>query len=131
MKLREHREVILYVFFGGLTTLVSILTQYLADYLGAGTALATSISWLCAVTFAFFVNKIYVFRNKSAKMSGWLRQAAGFYGARLATYFLELGFMLLTVEVFLLNMHVMKVIAQVFVLTGNYLLSKFFVFRKK
>ncbi|MCL2633780.1 MAG: GtrA family protein [Oscillospiraceae bacterium] len=129
--LKEKREIILYIFFGGLTTLVSIGTQYLADYLGANTALATTISWICAVTFAFFVNKIFVFQNKSEKASGWFKQALGFYAARLTTYVLEMGFMLLTVEVLLWNMHLMKIIAQVFVLVGNYLLSKFWVFRKK
>jgi putative flippase GtrA len=130
-KLSERqKEIALYIFFGGLTTVVSVLTQYGADWLGAGTAAATTISWICAVTFAFFVNKIFVFKSRSAGISGWFRQAAGFYAARLTTYFMELGFMLVTVEVLSFNMHVMKLIAQVFVLAGNYLLSKFIIFRK-
>jgi len=124
--MKNRKELTLYIIFGGLTTLVSILTQYLADFLGANTVIATTISWICAVTFAFVVNKLFVFKSKAK----WFRQAAAFCGARLTTYFLELGFMLLTVEVLLMNMHVMKVIAQVFVLAGNYLISKYFVFKK-
>ena len=125
-KIKNRKELILYIIFGGLTTLVSILTQYLADFLGAGTAVATAISWICAVTFAFVVNKLFVFKSRAK----WFRQAVAFYGARLTTFFLELGFMLLTVDLLLLNMHVMKVFAQVFVLIGNYLISKYFVFKK-
>ncbi|MDR2558154.1 MAG: GtrA family protein [Oscillospiraceae bacterium] len=124
---KKHRELALYIFFGGLTTLVSIAVQFGADYLGANIAAATTLAWICAVTFAFIVNKTFVFKSKSH----WLRQAATFCGARLSTYFLELGFMLVTVENLLFNMHVMKIIAQVFVLMGNYLFSKFFIFRKK
>ena len=129
--LKKHRELISYIFFGGLTTAVSILTHYAALYLGATTALATSVSWVLAVSFAFFVNKIFVFRSKSEKISSWFGQALAFFGARLLTYFLELGFLLVTVEVLLQNEYIMKLIAQVFVLIGNYLISKFIVFRKK
>jgi len=127
----KYREVISYLFFGGLTTLVSISTQFIADYVGAGTILATTISWVCAVTYAFFVNKIFVFQNKSDKKREWLSQAAAFYGARLTTYFMELGFMVLTVDVLGFNMHLMKIVAQVFIIIGNYLLSKFLIFKKK
>jgi len=123
---KKYREPALYVFFGGLTTLVSVAVQFGADYLGANVALATTISWVCAVAFAYVCNRLFVFKSKAH----WLKQAITFYGARLATYFLELGFMLVTVEVLLFNMHAMKLTAQVFVLTGNYLLSKFFIFRK-
>jgi putative flippase GtrA len=124
--LKKNKEIALYIFFGGLTTIVSILTQFGADFLGANTAIATTISWICAVTFAFFVNRIFVFKSKAHR----LKQAITFYGSRLATYFLELGFMLLMVEVLLFNMHIMKIIAQVFVLVGNFLISKFIIFRK-
>lgn len=128
---KKHREIISYLFFGGLTTLVSILTQYAADYLGANTALATTISWVCAVTFAFFVNKVFVFKSVSKKKRDWLKQGLTFYGARLTTYFMEIGFMIITVDVLGFNMHLMKIIAQVFILIGNYLLSKFWIFKKK
>jgi putative flippase GtrA len=126
MKNKEHKEISSYILFGALTTFVSVAAQFGADYLGAGTALATTIAWICAVTFAFVCNKIFVFKSKAH----WLKQAVMFYTARLTTYLLELGFMLLTVEILLFNMHAMKIAAQVFVLAGNYLLSKFVIFRK-
>jgi len=124
----KHRELISYVFFGGLTTLVSIGSHYaVLFFLPDNTAVATTVSWVCAVTFAFFVNRIFVFKSRSNRF----KQAVQFYGARLTTYFLELGFMLVTVQVLFFNEYIMKIIAQVFILVVNYLLSKFWIFKKK
>jgi len=127
----KHREIVSYVFFGGLTTLVYFVVRYSAYFLGVELVIATTISWFCAVTFAFFVNKIFVFRNVSKKKSDWFKQAAAFYGARVATYFLELGFMLLTVRVLGWSEFFMIMAVQVLILVGNYLFSKFFIFKKK
>jgi putative flippase GtrA len=127
----KHQEIIVYVFFGGLTTLVSVISRLACYNLGAGTALNTMISWIIAVTFAFFVNKIFVFQNKEVRKRDWFRQGLAFYGARLTTFFLDLGFMLLTVEVLLWSPPVMMLTVNVFILIGNYFLSKFWIFRKK
>ncbi len=127
----KHESVLLYLVVGGLTTVVSLAAQYIPKYLGLPTAANTTISWICAVTFAFFANKVWVFKNESNTKRDWLAQASAFYGARLVTYFLELGFMMLTVEVLSQNEYIMKIIAQVFILVINYLFSKLVVFRKK
>lgn len=127
----KYEHALLYIFFGALTTIVSVTVQYTAAFLGANTALATTVSWIFAVTFAFFTNKTFVFKSISSSKSEWLRQAGGFYSARLVSYFLELGFLLLTVDVLEFNMHIMKIIAQVFILALNYLFSKLVIFRKK
>jgi len=137
---QKHREVVAYLFFGGLTTLVSFATLFAADYLftrfspellGRVTTPAAVLSWICAVTFAFFVNKLFVFRNKSAKKTDWLKQAVMFYCARLATLAFEVVFLFVMVDVLGFNLLLMKVIEQVFIIIGNYLLSKFLIFRKK
>lgn len=127
----KHESALLYIIVGGLTTVVSLAAQYVPAYFGLPTKVNTTISWLCAVTFAFFTNKVWVFKDRSYSRRDWLSQAAAFYGARLATYFLELGFMILTVDVLNYSEYIMKLIAQVFILVVNYLFSKFFIFRKK
>ena len=127
----KYESALLYLFYGALTTAVSIGTQYFAIWLGAGTALSTTISWICAVTFAFFVNKICVFQSESADLKDWLKQGVQFYGARLVSYFLELGYLLLTIDYLGFNAYIMKLAAQIFVLVINYLFSKFVIFRKK
>lgn len=127
----KYESALLYIFFGGLTTLVSIGSQYIAYALGAGTALATTISWILAVTFAFFTNKLWVFGSKSFEKRLFLKELFSFFGARLFSFLLELGFMLVTVDVLLWNKFIMKLIAQIFVLVLNYIFSRFFIFAKK
>jgi len=127
----KHRELISYVFFGGLTTLVSLTIRYGLYFLNMQPLLATVITWICAVAFAFVVNKVFVFRDKSAQKRDWAKQAAAFYAARLATLGLETAFMFVTVMVLKWHEALMIIIAQVFILIGNYVLSKFVIFRKK
>lgn len=127
----KHERVFLYLIVGAMTTAVSLVTQYIPLLFGLPTEINTTVSWICAATFAFFTNKAWVFKDKSKTRSDWIKQASAFYGARLATYFLELGFMILTVRVLQQNEYIMKLIAQVFILIANYLFSKLVVFRKK
>lgn len=127
----KYESALLYIFFGALTTLVSIGTQYIAYAVGLGTAASTAVSWICAVLFAFFTNKVFVFGSKSFEKKLFLRELFSFIGARLFSFLLELGFMLVTVDVLSLNKFVMKLIAQVFVLVLNYIFSRFLIFKKK
>jgi len=128
---KKHREVVMYIFFGGLTTLVYFVVRFSLYSLGMDLNIAQIITWICSVTFAFFANKIFVFRNKSANLFDWLKQGGQFYGARLTTLGIELLFMNLTVKVIGLSEASMIIAVQVFTLTGNYLISKFWVFKKK
>lgn len=127
----RHESALLYIIVGGMTTAVSVIAQYVPAYMGLPTEANTTISWICAVTFAFFANKVWVFKNRENTGKDWISQAAAFYGARAVTYFMELGFMSLTVRVLRQNEYVMKLIAQVFILVINYIFSKLFIFRKK
>lgn len=127
----KHESVMLYLIVGAMTTAVSLITQYIPLLMGFPTEVNTTVSWICAVTFAFFTNKVWVFKNGSRTKADWIKQSAAFYGGRLTTYFLELAFMSFTVRVLHQNEYVMKLIAQVFILIINYLFSKLVVFGKK
>lgn len=124
-------SIILYAFFGALTTLVSFASQYLASRAGCTTAVSTVISWICAVTFAFFVNKFFVFKENSKNAADMLKQAGQFYAARLVSGVFEVVFMVVTVDKLGLSEMFMKLIAQIFILIANYLFSKLIIFRKK
>lgn len=127
----KNESVMLYLIVGAMTTAVSVIFQYIPLLMGFPTEVNTTVSWIFAATFAFFTNKAWVFKNEERTKKDWLSQAAAFYGARLATYFLELSFMSFTVRVLEQNEYVMKLIAQVFILIINYIFSKLVVFRKK
>ena len=127
----RHKDVLLYIFFGGLTTLVSIGSFALADLvLGLNELIANIISWIFAVTFAYVTNRIWVFHSQATGRAIW-SEAASFYGGRLLTLGIEELLLLVFVTLLHLNSMLIKIIAQFVVLISNYFISKLLVFRKK
>lgn len=129
---KKNKSVLLYLFFGVLTTAVSIVSFFVAGtVLGINVHIANTISWVLAVTFAFVTNRIWVFDAKCETKKEFFIQARDFYGGRLATYFVEELILLVFVSLLHFNQDIIKIIAQFVILVLNYLVSKFFVFRKK
>ena len=140
-------ELIKYIIFGGLTTVVSLVSFKLFDFLlGEKLYLVSNIiSWVLAVTFAFVTNKLWVFNSKSWQAKIVLKEAASFAGARLFSLGVEeLGLWLLISVLgmgqmqawvlfgFTINGNLIaKVIMQVVVVILNYVFSKFVIFKKK
>ncbi|MCC8110976.1 MAG: GtrA family protein [Ruminococcus sp.] len=142
-----HESIWMYIIVGGLTTVISLLFQMVptAIFTELGlsswinTFLSTTISWIASVTFAFFTNKVYVFKSKTTTRKAFWREFFMFYSARLVTYFLELLIMELgnhffaTVnnEIVTWRSLVIKIFAQVIILVVNYIFSKLVVFKNK
>ncbi len=154
---KKYREIIMYIIFGALTTLVSIVTYFIVrnifpdeqsapEFLkwtyrlsfGEGdssTVLPNIISWIVSVTFAFITNRIWVFKSKVKGVGKILLQAGSFYAARLFTLFVDLAIMYLLVN--LPNIEngfyelCIKVFSNIVVLVLNYIFSKLFIFKKK
>ena len=125
----RHREGLLYLFFGVLTTAVSWGSFYLFHYpLGIDELIANPLSWVVAVLFAFFTNRTWVFRTHGV---GFLREMLLFFGARLGTLIFEEAVIFLFVTTLSYHAMAVKMIGNVAVLILNYLLSKLLVFRKK
>lgn len=127
----RHESVILYIFFGGLTTLVSFATHFSTRFLGGSVEVATTVSWICAVLFAFFTNRKWVFNSPTKGTAAFFRQLVSFFGARLFSFLVELAIMTVFVNFLHYNELLIKIAANVVVLILNYILSKFLVFRKK
>jgi putative flippase GtrA len=126
----KHESVLLYIFYGGLTTLVSFLMQFVPAFLGAPVWASTLISWVSAVTFAFFVNKFFVFESHERTAKVILREGAQFFAARLLSFFVELGYLVLMVDFLGFGLVINKVIIQIVILILNFLFSKFIIFKK-
>lgn len=98
---KKYEALILYVFFGGLTTVVSWVTHFGArNFLSASVGAATIFSWICAVTFAFITNKKYVFKSKAVDFKDLLRQIWLFFAARLVSLGVEWAIMFLCADKF-------------------------------
>lgn len=128
---KKYRQFILYAFFGSGTTVVSVGSFVLFDtVLHIHELLANVYSWFFAVGFAYITNRKWVFCSRT-KGRGLVREALTFYTGRLMTLALEEGFLLVLVTWLSFPATPVKLAAQVAVLVGNYLVSKFFVFHKK
>ncbi len=128
---QRYKEQLLYLFFGALTTLVNIVVYWsLTTPLGMAPLLANVIAWVVAVAFAYVTNRTWVFDQKAGEPKGILREAASFAAGRLATLGLEELILWLGIDVLGVHDLLVKIVAQVLVIVGNYVISKWFVFRK-
>ena len=127
----KYYEIISYVFFGGLTTVVSWIFYYLPLFLGVDYRISKVISWVAAVVFAFFVNKHWVFLDKDYSAKALLRQGGEFFASRIATGIVEFGLTVFLVEVVKISDKIVPIPVAVITIILNYVLSKLLVFRKK
>lgn len=129
---RRYKELILYVFFGALCTVVSIGSFAWCDVImHMDPLIANIISWILAVTFAYVTNSLWVFEAKPRGIKEMFRQAMAFYGGRVLTLAMEELILLIFINGLGLPSVAVKVAAQVAVLIANYIISKCIVFREK
>ena len=127
-----NNRILRYIFYGGLTTLVNwgvfflLRRGFLVPF-----AAANTVSVIAAILFAYFVNSRFVFETKAVGYRQHAAEFAKFISGRAFTMVLEIGGGYLLVEVLHWNETLVKVvIIQAIVLTLNYVISKWFVFRK-
>lgn len=124
-------ETVSYVVFGVLTTLVNFLIFFFCvNSLRMHYAVANVLAWVGAVIFAYVVNKWYVFQSRDLTVRAVLREMALFFGARLTSLLLELGFLYLFITLLRMSETVAKVICAVVVLVTNYIFSKWVIFKQ-
>lgn len=130
----KYKELINYLVVGVLTTVVSLGTYYacVLTILNPESAielqLANIISWIAAVTFAYFTNRKYVFESTESNM---MKEAAKFYASRLSTLGMDMVIMFVGVTWLGFSDKIMKLVVQVVVTIANYVISKFLVFKKE
>ena len=128
---QKHREALLYLFFGGLTTLLSILLFWLFTALGLDVLIANVLSWILVVLFAYLTNAKWVFEARPQGFGERLRLLLRFYAGRLATLGAEELLLWLFIKRLGLPPMPVKIAAQLVVIVLNYVVSKLLVFRKK
>lgn len=134
---KKYKEIINYLIFGVLTTIVNLVIKYILLFtiLNPTNAfelqVAIIISWIAGVLFAYFTNRKFVFESKNENR---LKEFISFVVARITTLLLEMFIMWFFVTLLKLNSDLYVVIftlvAQIGVVIGNYIFSKLFVFKK-
>ena len=127
-----NNHILRYIFYGGLTTLVNWGVFFLLRRLaGLPFSAANAASVIAAIIFAYFVNARFVFETKASTAAEHMAEFVKFVSGRAFTMVIEVGGGYLLVEVLGWNETFVKVVLlQVIVLAINYVISKFFVFRK-
>ena len=127
----KYKEVLLYLIFGGLTTVVSLVTYWLSLRLGIHELIANVISWICAVSFAYVTNAKWVFESRAVGAAERIREIVSFFAGRLATLGVEELIILVFSTWLRFNPMLVKLAGQIVVVILNYVVSKLFVFKKK
>jgi putative flippase GtrA len=126
----KYRELILYVVFGGLTTLVDWVSYWLmTDGMHVPYMTAAFLSQLMSIVFAYVTNRRFVFESRVRGAGAVALEMAKFFGARGASLLLNMLVMFVGVDLLHVNDKLIKVIASVLVIIANYIFSKLFVFR--
>ena len=142
---RTLRQAGSYLFYSVLTTLVNwlaysgcmrLLQSIDVSHQTGMVFLANTLSWVAAVTFAFFVNKLRVFRSRSWRMKTLVPELIGFFATRIAVGTVEIVLVPLLVALGLdqplwgVDGMVSKILITPILILLNFLCGKWIVFRK-
>lgn len=126
--LRQYREIIAYLIFGVLTTLVNIVVYFVANnLLSINYLISNFLAWFISVLFAYITNRAYVFESTSSQ---FIKEAIKFFGSRLTTGLIDMVLMWLLVSFIPINDILIKTLVNIIVIVLNYIFSKLFVFKE-
>ena len=82
----KYKEVINYLIFGGLATVVNFISYFVfARLIGLDEVISSGLSWLCSVLFAYITNKLFVFDSKTETAKAFLKEMISFFLARIVS----------------------------------------------
>lgn len=123
------KEIILYIVFGILTTVINILAFFgLYEVFDVDIILANVLAWIISVIFAYLTNRRFVFVSKR---ENFIREMSLFFIARLSSLLLDTIIVYIGIKTLAIHALIVKVIANVIVVIFNYVVSKFIIFKKR
>ncbi|MFJ5759606.1 GtrA family protein [Neobacillus sp. NPDC093182] len=130
--MERRNEIVMYLLFGVLTTVINILCYvFLREYLHIEYILSTTIAWFISVVFAFLTNKKYVFKSNFTELNVVIQEFFSFTFFRVVSLGMDLGIMVVLVEIIKFDDFIAKIAANIVVVIMNYIVSKYVVFRTK
>ena len=124
------KEVIMYVIFGVLTTLVNLIISFaLVDAFKIGGSIASAIGIVSSILFAYFTNRKWVFNTTAKGFAENLKEFWKFIAGRLVTMVIEQGGVMVLYDVLNMPFVPVKLSLTIIVIILNYIFSKFFAFK--
>lgn len=129
---KKYKEKLLYLFFGGLTVCVGLVSFAIFESIfGMNVLMANVFSWCSGATFAFFTNRKWVFPSHGKEDKPIWEQMLLFYSGRLATLFIQEALLYALTAWAMWSGMLAKLVTELLNIVLNYVLSKTVVFRKK
>lgn len=133
-------ELISYLFFGVLATLVYIIVRTILFFISKQATVSAILANTITILFAFWTNDRFVFKQEK---KGWEKRLVSFFVARLLTLIIDLLLAFLFVQHFpniigqfvnhnmtIVNL-IESIISQIVIIVLNYIISKLFIFKSK
>lgn len=128
----KYEEVINYLIFGFLTTIVNIAVYYIFyEIMRMGNISSNIIAWILSVLFAYLTNKIWVFKSYKKTLKKIIIEIFSFFSCRFVTGFLDTILMYITIEILNFEAIKMKILINIIVIILNYISSKYLIFKNK
>lgn len=128
----KYKEVINYLIFGVLTTLVNYVSYIIfTRVFSVDMFVSNLVAWFLSVVFAFITNKLIVFESKEFTPKVIVKEGVSFMIARVFSLLLDMLILYLMADLLGMNDLIVKIISNVIVIIVNYVLSKFLIFKKE
>lgn len=126
------RETVAYLIVGVITTLINMAVYYICYYIAElSNLLSNGIAWVLAVMFAYFANDRLVFtETKGGGFSAELKKMERFFAARIFSLLVDEIGMYFFADILFINNMFSKIAMNVIIVLLNYILSKFFIFKR-
>ncbi len=129
--IHRHMDILSYLFFGVLTTVVNYIVYLpLYNLTDLPASVCNIIAWTLSVAFAYLTNKPFVFKSGDWSKKTVIPELLKFVGCRVGSGFAETAIIFVTVDILRLNGNVIKLAVSILVVIVNYIASKFLVFNK-
>lgn len=125
MKNKISKELVAYFIVGVLTTIINFIVYYAMIFVNVDYKISNTAAFIISVIFAFITNKKYVFLSDKSYFNEFIKFSLG----RLFTYILDIGTMIILIEVFSVSEYMSKLWTNILVMIANYIISKFWTFK--
>ena len=123
----RRREIILYIFFGGVAFLLNVaLFMLFSSFMNV--LVSNVLCWIMCVAVQFVTHKFFVFMVKADSMKELFIEIVMFFGGRVITLIVEELILAIFITWLHFNALVIKLFAMVVIIILNYIVSKRFVF---
>lgn len=126
------KEVILYLVFGVLTTLINLIVSFVLEgIVDIDGAWASATGIIAAVLVAYFTNRKWVFNTKAKGFKENFNEFIKFILGRAVTMIIEQGGVIIFYSFMKLPFMPVKLSLTIIVIILNFFFSKFFAFKEK